>query len=205
MSWPFVVGVDEVGRGALAGPLYAVAACFSTPDDTCPIPGVKDSKKFSDKDKMRAVFDRILRHSSLRAVGWGISSSDEINRFGVDGANSLAFKRAVMQVVEELGRPPDKIIIDGMNPVPGLPVRNQVVLPKADALHWQVSAASIIAKVLRDEQMWSLAEIYPGYGFEHNCGYHGAGDEHPAAIRTLGPTPEHRTKFISNIMKGRTP
>jgi len=195
-----VTGVDEVGRGSLVGPLYAVAACFTGDEHShCPIPGVRDSKEFRDKVEMQRVYRAILKSPALLALGWGIASVEEINTHGIDVANLLAFKQAVLQVAQEM--PPGLIIIDGLRPIPGLPAGAQKILPKADKLYWQVSAASILAKVLRDEHLRDLDKLCPGYGWSENSGY--GTQSHRQAILDRGPTPYHRRQFIQKIIGGR--
>lgn len=194
-GWDKVTGVDEVGRGSLAGPLFAAATTFHrTDNDVCPIEGVKDSKQFNSKEEMRRVYHRILRSPYLVDVGVGISSVHLINQDGIEWANSQAFRWAI----DDLLWRPGYTIVDGMKPIRALPYKDQLVSPKADALYWQVGAASIIAKVLRDELMADLAKEFPAYGWESNCGY--GAKVHKEALKKLGATPHHRLKFIEKLV-----
>jgi ribonuclease HII len=201
----FICGLDEVGRGALAGPLMAVAAVFMTPSkllrwdeyetENSPVSGIDDSKKLSPA-KRRSTFQRILRRESFIDFGLGEVSADEINAMGIDRANSLAFERAV----RDLRYSPEFIIIDGDNPLFGWNTQYQHHEPKADGRFWPVGAASILAKVIRDDFMVELSRDYPGYGWENNAGY--GTKDHMEAVRTLGPCLLHRTQFIRKILKG---
>lgn len=192
-GWTRVTGIDEVGRGSLAGPLFAAATTFAF-QATSPIAGVKDSKAFAKKSTMREVYRRILRSSELQDVGVGWAEVEEINKFGVDHANSLAFQRAV----EDLRTPLGFLLVDGENAVPTVHRSHQHIEPRADANYWPVGAASIIAKVLRDELMTNLSEEFPGYGWETNAGY--GSPSHREALLRLGATPYHRTKFIEGLV-----
>lgn len=194
-GWDKVTGIDEVGRGSLAGPLFAVATTFHvTANDICPIEGVKDSKAFNSKEEMRKVYRRILRSPYLIDVGVGWASVQMINNDGIDWANSEAFRWAL----DDLKWPLGYLIVDGMKTVRGVPYKDQRVMPKADSLYWQVGAASIIAKVLRDELMTDLAREFPGYGWESNAGY--GSKAHQEVLKKVGPTPHHRRKFIEKMV-----
>lgn len=190
-----VAGIDEVGRGALAGPIMAVAAIFNrTLIRECPIQGVKDSKKFASREARLTVYRRILNSGHLIDFGLGEASAGEINRLGINKANQLAFERAVM----DLSQMPEHIIVDGDKPVEGWPADRQTVLPKADALCWEVGAASILAKVIRDMLMEELHFHHPQYMWIENCGY--GTEDHNSALVRLGPSPYHRTKFVQKIL-----
>jgi ribonuclease HII len=196
-----VCGLDEVGRGALAGPLMAVATLFIESNPRywertfSPVPGIRDSKKFSSPAKRREVYHGILRHSSLLDFGIGEVSVAEIDQLGIDRANSIAFQRAVM----ELGAPPNYIIVDGVNPVFGWDMKKQRVVPKADDLYWPVGAASILAKVIRDTYMAELGTDYPHYLWAKNAGY--GTQEHLDVLRSVGSCPLHRRAFIKSIRR----
>ncbi len=191
-----VAGIDEVGRGALAGPLYAAAAMFQVGEDiTCPIKGVKDSKTFgSQKGQMKEVYLRILRSTALEGIGIGWASVMEIDKLGIDMANSMAFERAL----KDLPRAPQLLFVDGVNAVHGYPTLWQHVLPKADSLFWPVSAASIVAKIVRDEYMTDLDEDYPLYAWKQNAGYGAAA--HREALQEHGASPQHRKQFVRRIL-----
>ncbi len=199
-----IAGLDEVGRGALAGPLIAVAAAFyenhnphqssySWNMEHCPIEGVDDSKKLTAKQRQE-VFTRIVRSNKLFDFGIGEVSAKEIDNKGIEWANGMAFNRAV----EDLKQPPDYVLIDGLNPLQGWDVMNQQYKPKADGLWWQVGAASILAKVIRDSFMAELGNDFPSYNWKNNVGY--GSEEHRAAIIKEGPCFLHRTKFISGLL-----
>ncbi len=200
-----ICGLDEVGRGALAGPLMAVASAFMVPGkwvwweeyemDNTPVSGVDDSKKLSPT-KRREVFHRILRRESFVDFGIGEVSADEINNIGVDRANSLAFERAV----KDLKCDPGYILIDGDNPLFGWDMQRQHHESKADGRYWPVGAASILAKVIRDSYMAELGADHPEYGWDRNSGY--GSKHHQDAIQRIGPCQLHRTQFIRKLMGG---
>lgn len=197
----FIAGIDEVGRGALAGPLIAVAAMFRFwPDwrweemetSKSPIQGVTDSKKLTPT-RRRDVFHRILLSGRLIGFGIGEVSAFDINEYGIDWANRSAFKKAV----EDLPHNPSYLILDGDNPLYGWEMSKQRHEPRADGRWWPVGAASIIAKVIRDDFMTELGKDHPDYGWERNSGY--GSKYHQDAIRRIGPCQLHRTKFISKL------
>ena len=195
-----ICGVDEVGRGALAGPMMAVASLFSADPNPrywekmhSPIKGVNDSKKFTSKTKRREVYHRILRHPQLLDFGLGEVSVEEIDRNGIDWANSEAFDRAVRQ----LKAVPHYIIVDGINPIYGWDMSKQWVVKEADDKFWPVGAASILAKVIRDTYMMELGFDYPLYQWARNAGY--GTQEHNEVLRKMGSTPHHRRAFIKSI------
>lgn len=206
---PYLVcGLDEVGRGALAGPLIAVAALFyspATPIDInqgyvwwemkwSPIKGVNDSKKLSAKKRLE-VFKTLLHCPELCDFGIGYVSVEEINCHGIDWANSMAFERAV----KDLTQMPHHILIDGENPLYGWNLLDQKFEPRADGRWWPVGAASILAKVIRDSYMAELARDFGMYGWESNAGY--GSEEHKIGIIEHGPCHHHRNKFIRNIVR----
>lgn len=183
-----VIGVDEAGRGPLAGPVVA-AACVLGPDA---LPGLNDSKKLSAK--RRAVLEPLIQTSCHWALGQ--VEAEEIDRINIFAATMLAMTRAVAALVATLGREPDEVVIDGnMTPqgrVPDWcwPAR---AIVGGDALEPCISAASILAKEHRDRIMRAAAMAHPHYGWERNMGYGTA--EHLAALRAYGPTPLHRRSF----------
>lgn len=188
-----VAGLDEVGRGSIAGPLLVVAAAFEIEawECSCPIPGVKDSKAFSSRGARSKVFDLVEAYSSFKGKGRGAVSSSDITTWGMGKALNVAFLRAT----ETLPCVPDLLLVDGSTLVSGWP-GVQTCRLKADVVWWPVSAASILAKVERDHWMMELSKTYPGYGLEQNMGY--GTPAHFDAIRRLGITPVHRSNFITS-------
>lgn len=176
-----VVGVDEVGRGPLAGPVTAAAVRL----DPLRIPaGLNDSKKLTAL-RRRGLAARIM---ACAEVCIAHASVQEIDRLNILAASHLAMLRAV----SGLPCPPDHLIVDGNRLPDGLPCP-ATALVKGDALSMSCAAASIVAKVARDAIMADLAAAHPGYGWEHNAGY--PTRAHIVALRTLGPTPHHRRSF----------
>jgi ribonuclease HII len=176
---PGVVGVDEAGRGPLAGPV--VAAAVVLPEGPPPI-GLDDSKKLSPRRR-----EELAR--CIRSVGrWAIAeaSVEEIDRLNILQAAMLAMRRAV----DALGMPDADVLVDGDRLPEGL--RGQAVV-KGDSTYACIAAASILAKVHRDGLMLRLAEEHPGYGFERHFGY--PTPDHLEALRRLGPSPIHRRSF----------
>jgi len=176
-----VCGVDEAGRGPLAGPVVAAAVVL---DRGALPPGIADSKRLAAA--RRAELCEALLASAV--VGVGMASVEEIDALNVLHASELAMRRAV----EALARPPAAALIDGNRVPPGLPCRARPLVG-GDASCLSVAAASIVAKVTRDRLMDGLAAEHPGYGWERNRGYGTA--EHLAALATLGVTPQHRRSF----------
>lgn len=176
-----VAGVDEAGRGPLAGPVVAAAVVLSA---SCPIDGLADSKTLSAlRREVLAV--QIRTHAAAWALG--MASVEEIDRLNILQATLLAMQRAV----QGLGMTPDLVLVDG-NRAPRLacPVRTVV---RGDALVKSISAASILAKVARDAILQNLDGEYPGYGFAIHKGYPTAA--HRRALEALGPSPVHRRSF----------
>jgi len=178
-----VAGVDEAGRGPLAGPV--VAAAVILPVDGF-VEGVGDSKALSAA-RREALFPQILERAS--AVGIGAASVREIERLNILRATTLAFARALHTLA--LSGPLDHVVVDGL-PVRGLE-REHVAVVGGDALIHSIGCASIVAKVVRDRLMVRLARRYPAYGWERNMGYGTAA--HLAALREQGPSPHHRRTF----------
>ncbi len=176
-----IAGVDEAGRGPLAGPVVA-AAVILHPDD--PITGLDDSKKLSPK--RRAALEGEIRARALH-IGVGQASVEEIDAINILQATFLAMTRAV----EALKADPAHILVDG-NRLPKWRYSAQAVIG-GDALHPCISAASIIAKEVRDRIMRAAALAHPHYGWERNMGYGSA--LHMAALVEHGPTPLHRKSF----------
>lgn len=182
-----VCGVDEAGRGPLAGPVCAAAVIL--PKGKI-IDGVNDSKKLSEK-KREALFDIIKEEAVAYGVGW--ASVEEIEEINILNAAMLAMKRAV----EELKLKPDFIYVDG-NKTPDFDIPCKAVI-KGDANSMSIAAASILAKVSRDRLMLEYAKEYPEYMFEKHKGY--GTKLHKEAILKYGPCPIHRMSFLRKILK----
>lgn len=181
-----VAGVDEVGRGPLAGPVMAAAA--AVPDDAAVraelLAGVRDSKALTAV-RREALAARIEATCMVHVAA---ASVDEIDRLNIREATLLAMARAVAG----LAVAPAAVLVDGRDVPPALAMPGQAVV-KGDAVELCIACASIVAKVARDRLMAELAEAYPGYGWERNAGYGSA--VHLAALRELGPTVHHRRSF----------
>ncbi len=177
-----VAGVDEVGRGPLAGPVVTAAVILPQNFDVI---GVDDSKKLSPK-KREELFDAIMERAV--AVSIGRSEPDEIDRINILEAT----KKAMIMAVNGLPRRPDHVLIDALT-LKGLDLP-QTGIVHGDALSVSIAAASIIAKVTRDREMVRMAEIWPGYAFESNKGYGTAA--HYEGLAALGPCPIHRRTFL---------
>jgi len=184
-----LAGVDEAGRGPLAGPVVAAAVVIPRDvleaEHTRLFSGIADSKTLTAK-RREALFARLSEETSV-ARGIGLADVAEIDSLNILRATHLAMKRAV----EALGRAVDLILVDG-RPVPGLPFASRAIV-KGDAQSLLIAAASIVAKVTRDHLMDELDRQYPRYGFARHKGYGTA--EHLAALREWGPTPVHRRSF----------
>ncbi|MCI6358413.1 MAG: ribonuclease HII [Clostridiales bacterium] len=178
-------GVDEAGRGPLAGPVCAAAVMLPR---NLVIPGLNDSKKLSPK-KRDALYDAIL----AQAVSYGIAFAtvEEIEKWNILGATFLAMNRAI----EQLSEPPALALIDG-NRNSGIHGNSQCVVG-GDGKCAEIAAASILAKVTRDRYMLQMAEQYPQYGFAQHKGYGTAA--HYAALREYGPCPIHRPSFLKKM------
>jgi len=176
-----VAGVDEAGRGPLAGPV--VAAAVVLPPDVC-VEGADDSKVLT-ADAREELYGRIM--SCARCVGVGAASVREIDRRNILRATTEAMRRALDNLVTQ----PDHIVVDGL-PVVHLGREHEAVVD-GDALIHSVACASIVAKVVRDRLMCRLSRRYPAYRWDRNAGYGTA--EHRAAIDELGVTPHHRLTF----------
>jgi ribonuclease HII len=176
-----VCGVDEAGRGPLAGPVYAAAVIL---DPARPILGLKDSKKLSQAQRGRLA-EEIKAHALVWHVAWATVA--EIEQLNILHATMLAMRRAVLG----LNPAPQEALIDG-NRCPEVPMAVRAIV-KGDALEPCISAASILAKTERDKVMRQLADMYPQYGFEQHAGYPVPG--HLAALEAHGPCPEHRKTF----------
>ncbi len=181
----FIAGLDEVGRGCLAGPVVAAAAILSPEDTTLVhLAGVNDSKQVAQPARER-LYDQIMQHAIATGVGYG---SVEI----IDERNILqATKYAMEQAIGQLSPAPHALLLDAiLLPKVSLPQRSII---KGDARCLSIAAASIIAKVTRDRLMLELHEQYPEYGFDRNKGY--GTPTHLTALRKYGATPLHRRSF----------
>jgi ribonuclease HII len=177
-----VAGVDEVGRGCLAGPVVAAAAIF--PRDVF-VKGVRDSKDLSPARREELLVS--IQQRAL-AIGIGMCSPAEIDELNIH----LATLRAMSRAVSCLEQPCDYLLIDGRFDLPGVPCPSQAVIG-GDARCHCIAAASIVAKVTRDQLMVRMHEDYPEYGWAEHKGYPTA--SHVAAIRDFGPSPFHRMSF----------
>ena len=180
-----VCGVDEAGRGPLAGPVCAAAVILPA---NLEIPGLNDSKKLTDK-KRRELMPVIQE----KAIAWGIgmASHEEIDQINILQATFLAMERAIAALQVK----PEFALIDGNREKDfGLPVKTGV---KGDSLSANIAAASVLAKVTRDDLMEQMAITYPGYGFEIHKGY--GTKAHYAALTERGPSPIHRMTFLKKF------
>ena len=179
-----VAGMDEVGRGPLAG--NVVTACVVMPEEPL-IPWIDDSKKLSESRREK-VFEEIM--SCALYVGTGEVSPEEIDRINILEATRKAMRKAAESV------PADIFLIDA---VTGLGLKGrEVPIIKGDASSYSIAAASIVAKVIRDRQMKELDRLYPEYGFARNKGY--GTREHTEALMRIGPCPVHRRSFITHFV-----
>ncbi|MFH6974792.1 ribonuclease HII [Neisseria sp. 23W00296] len=175
-------GVDEAGRGPLAGSVFAAAVVLP---ETYNLPGLADSKKLSEKKR-----DDLAARIKEQALAWSVASAgtEEIAELNILHAAMLAMRRAVAG----LALVPDKILIDGNRVPPDLPAPAEAVV-KGDSKIIEISAASVLAKTARDAEMYALAKRFPQYGFERHKGYGTA--EHLAALKRFGALAEHRRDF----------
>ncbi len=181
MSCLFVAGVDEVGRGPLAGPVVTAAVIL---DSRHVIDGLADSKRLTEKKRQQ--LDQLIRQ---HAVSFSIGQADvhEIDQLNILQATMLAMQRAVAGLTIR----PDKVLVDG-NRVPAFPCKAEAIVG-GDGMVAEISAASIIAKVYRDSMMNDLHHQYPQYGFDRNKGY--PTRMHREALQKYGVTPVHRRSF----------
>ena len=175
-----IAGVDEVGRGPLAGPVVAAAVILPK---ACKIPGLNDSKKIP-KAKHKAIYEAVLQNAI--AIGIGVKDNHVIDQVNIYEATKLA----MMEAVGQLEPQPQHLLIDAMKL--DLPI-SQISIIKGDANSLSIAAASIVAKVTRDQMMEEFDREYPGYDFAQNAGYGTA--KHLAGLDQLGVTPIHRRSF----------
>ncbi|MGD2124290.1 MAG: ribonuclease HII [Gemmatimonadota bacterium] len=176
-----IAGVDEAGRGPLAGPVVAAAVILPP---GAHIPGARDSKTLSRRRREELVAAILSRAS---AVSLGAASVREIDCLNILVSTRLAMDRAL----KGLAAPPEHVVVDGL-PVRGLLWEHDAIVKGDDQVH-SIACASIVAKVVRDRLMLRLSRRYPGYGWETNMGY--GTEEHRNALERLGPTPHHRRSF----------
>jgi ribonuclease HII len=176
-----VAGVDEVGRGALCGPVVVAAVVLG---DDFPPEGLDDSKRLTRRQ--REALDARIR-ARARGFALGLAEAGEIDRVNILQATLLAMRRAVLGLPEK----PDLLLVDALT-IPGLDVEQRPIV-KGDALSVSIAAASIVAKVARDALMRDLDHEHPGYDLAHNMGYGSEG--HRDALRRLGPSSVHRRSF----------
>lgn len=180
-----ICGVDEAGRGPLAGPVCAAAVILPPHLE---IPGLDDSKKLTDKRRRELM--PVIKEQAI-AYGIGFASHEEIDEINILQATFLAMQRALDQMQVK----PDFALIDGNQEKDfGLPVKTVV---KGDSLSANIAAASVLAKVTRDDLMEAMAEEYPQYGFEIHKGY--GTKAHYAALTAYGPSPIHRMTFLKKF------
>ncbi len=184
-GYKYICGIDEVGRGPLAGPVTCTAVIMDL-DNL--ILGVNDSKKVS-KGKREKLFDEILSKAvAVSTVSYTPAQIDEMN---ILNATKACMKDAIMS----LSTKPDVVLVDALKldiPYPTMGIIH------GDAISYSIGAASIVAKVTRDRYMTEMSKVYPEYDFEHNMGYGTA--KHIAALKEIGPTPIHRQSFIGGIL-----
>jgi ribonuclease HII len=180
-GYQLIAGLDEAGRGPLAGPVVAAAVIFSGSPD---LPGIRDSKQMTAKNREEAF---AFIQSEALATGIGVVSSRYIDDFNILNASLEAMSRAV----KALDPRPEFLFIDGIHAIP-IPI-TQKCLKKGDQICRSISAASILAKVYRDRIMRAWHRMYPVYDFDHNKGYGTA--RHLAALKEYGPCPIHRLTF----------
>ncbi len=194
MSTVWICGVDEAGRGPLVGSVIAGAVVL---DPNQPIIGLRDSKKLSTA-RREQLYAEIMQKA--RAWGIGQASPSEIDTLNILQATMLAMRRAIEALSERLGEWPSKALIDG-NRCPILPIASEAII-KGDAKEPAISAASIIAKVTRDQQMQALHTQYPQYGFNQHMGY--PTEAHMQALKQYGPCEEHRRTFapVRDLISG---
>ncbi len=185
-NYNLVAGIDEAGRGPLAGPVAAAAVILHRDKlQNSELDGLTDSKKLTPR--RREFFYQLLMNSDIADAGVGLCEHDEIDRINI----LKATHRAMAGAVAALPVPPDCILVDGL-PVPGLPCHSQAIV-KGDQQSLSIAAASVVAKVTRDKIMVKMHEQYPQYGFDRHKGY--PSKQHIQALYEHGPCPIHRMSF----------
>ena len=183
-GYKFIAGIDEVGRGSLAGPVVAAAVILPQPATFPWLKSVRDSKEIAAA-KRNALFANI--EEAAIAIGVGVIDHQVIDSVGILKATKIA----MYQAIEQLAQPPDFLLIDALT-LPRLRTPQKGII-KGDKLCISISCASIIAKVTRDRMMQELDQIYPGYGFAQHKGY--GTKQHLACLQRLGPSSIHRHSF----------
>jgi len=180
-----LAGVDEAGRGPLAGPVVAAAVILPEHPDLSLLQGLNDSKQMTreNRERLAAVIPRAAASSAV-----GFAGAREIDEINIREASRRAMERAVMGLTPA----PDYLLLDAMT-IEGFPIARQEGLVHGDALSLSIAAASVLAKVTRDRLMVEMDARYPGYGFAKHKGY--GTEEHLKALKLLGPCPEHRGSF----------
>ena len=187
MGAQYICGIDEAGRGPLAGPV--VIGCVIMPEDSM-IEGVNDSKKVSEK-KREKLYDEIIQN----AVSWSVAIIDKND---IDELNILnATKKGVTEAIKTLKVKPELILVDALKEIDTCGIKYESII-KGDAKCYSISAASIIAKVTRDRIMRQWDEVYPQYGFAKHKGY--GTKAHIEALKEYGPCPIHRKTFIKHFV-----
>lgn len=186
-GYKYICGIDEAGRGPLAGPVVVASVIMS---ENSMIEGVNDSKKVSEK-KREKLYDLILEEAI--SYGVGIIGQDEIDEINILNAT----KKGLTTSLKELTAKPDLIIVDALTHIDTLGIPYESII-KGDAKCYSISAASIIAKVTRDRIMREWDKIYPQYGFAQHKGY--GTSAHINALKEYGPCPLHRRSFIKNFV-----
>lgn len=190
-----IIGLDEVGRGCLAGPMVAVAAAFHDIPKPTDLAQLTDSKKLSEEVREK-LFGILMWH--VGDFGVGYVSAEEIDKMGMTAAWNYTCIMALGHLHAKIPTTyKTKLIVDGRDKVPRYNYHQEAIV-KADLKVWQVSAASVIAKVLRDRDMKYLSEFYPEYHWEVNKGY--GTKDHQEAILKYGPTPLHRRLFLRKLL-----
>ncbi len=190
-GYKLICGIDEAGRGPLAGPVV-VGAVVMKPESK--IEWVNDSKKVTEK-RRDILYDKITEE----AIAWGVGivSEKEIDEINILNATKKGLHIAIGEVIEKLGKKPEIIITDALKEIDTFGIPYQSII-KGDATCYSISCASIIAKVTRDRIMKEWDEVYPQYGFNSHKGYGTA--KHIEAIKKYGPSPIHRKTFITHFV-----
>ena len=190
-GYKLICGIDEAGRGPLAGPVV-VGAVVMKPESK--IEWVNDSKKVTEK-RRDILYDKITEE----AIAWGVGivSEKEIDEINILNATKKGLHIAIGEVIEKLGKKPEIIITDALKEIDTFGIPYQSII-KGDATCYSISCASIIAKVTRDRIMKEWDEVYPQYGFNSHKGYGTA--KHIEAIKKYGPSPIHRKTFITHFI-----
>jgi ribonuclease HII len=182
-----VAGIDEAGRGPLAGPVHAAAAVIDRTRAARKLLRMIDDSKKLTLERREEAYEAMIA-SGVVQFAVAEASVEEIDRINILQATYLAMRRAVQALVEQ----PEVVLVDGNRVPPGLGCRAETIVG-GDAHSYSIAAASIFAKVTRDRHMATLAAAFPGYGWETNRGYGSA--QHLQALELLGPTPHHRMSF----------